>query len=310
MFEIILMSKKPITLVLNGAKVNLSKTDKKLLKLDEPKTLNFDYYFTNYSSNVFHVKLDFVDGEYTSQSEKVQVIKVKDNLYFAMFLQENECFLPKKCKKIVKNEQIFNFYQNGLVEIETESAVLFSEFYDFEIVNAEVMMLNNNYIALKLFGKFDEEMSIILNAQFVEIIQFQSCVIENTETGFKVLTNLYDIAGHGLVEVFEIDEDIKKVDEYSVFMNNAPRREFNPKVLPIYFLQCIKARDFVEAKKCLSQTLNAKAKVEHLSQFFGDFIKIVPFDNKFCLVYVDGFNRYFAKQFSFEIENNKIKNIL
>ena len=309
MFEIYLMSKKPITLVLNGAKINISKTDSKLLKFEETKTLNLDYYFTNFSSNIFHVKIDFVEGEFVSLCDKVQVIKIKENLYFAVFLQENECFLQKKCKKIVKNEQFFTFYQNGLIEIETENSVLFSGYYDFEIVNAEVMELKNGYIALKLFGKFDEEKSIVLNSQFAEILELDSCVIEATESGFKVLTNLFDIAGHGLVEVFEINEDIKKVDEYSVFMNNAPRREFNPKVLPIYFLQCIKARDFVEAKKCLSPSLNAKAKVEHLSQFFGDFISIIPFNDVFYLQYVDSFNRNFAKQFAFEIDNNKIKNI-
>ena len=309
MFEIYLMAKKPLTIVLNGTKINISKSDKKILKLDEPKTLNLDYYFTNCASQIFHSKIHFTDGEYICEDEKVQVIKIKENSYFLLFLQENECFLQKKCKKIVKNGQIFTFYQNGLMEIETENSVLFSEIYDFEITDAEVLDLKNNYFAVLLFGKNEKEFSIIFNGEFVEIINFNSCVIENTENGFKVLTNLFDIAGHGLVEVFEIGEDIKKVDEYSVYMNNAPRREFNTNVLPVYFLQCIKAKDYSEAKKCLSQTLKAKARVEHLSQFFGNFINIILQDDKIYLQYVNSFNRYFAKQFTFDIGNNKIQNI-
>lgn len=309
MFEIFLVAQKPITIIFNAAKINISKTDSKVLKFDDAKTLNIDHYFTNYGSNIFHTKLQYIDDQYVSNNQSVKVVKIKDNLYILNFLHQNECFLQKKCKKIVKNSKLFTFYQNGVVEIESESDVLFSSQYDFEILDANIIELKNDYFAIELFGKNETEKSIILNNQFTEILSFDSCVIENTDLGFKVLTNLYDIASHGLVEVFEIDEDIKKVDEYSVFMNNAPRREFNSKVLPIYFLQCIKARDYAEAKRCLSSNLKAKAKIEHLSQYFGDFVNIFPFNNKVYLEYIDSFNYHFAKSFEFQVENNKIQNI-
>ena len=309
MFEIYLTAQKPTTIILNGIKINITKTDSKVLKFDEAKALNFDHYFTNFGSNIFHTKLNFIDGEYVSNNQNVQVVKIKDNLYFLKFLHQNECFLQKKCKKIVKNGQLFTFYQNGVVEIETENSILFSAQYDFEIVDANILELKNNYLAIELFGKEENEKSVILNNQFAEILSFDSSVIENTENGFKVLTNLFDIANHGLVEVFEIEEEIKKIDEYSVFMNNAPRREFSSKVLPIYFLQCIRARDYAEAKRCLSPNLKAKAKIEHISQYFGDFLSIFPLNNKIYLEYVDNFNHHFAKPFDFIVENNKIQNI-
>ena len=309
MIEIFLLSQKPITILLNGVKIDISKTDKKVLKFDEAKNISFDYYFTNSASNIFHSKVEFVDDEYYSSDENLSLVKVKENKYILKFLLKNECFLPKKCKKMQKNGLIFNFFQNGMVEIENESSLLFSEQYDFEIIDADILELKNNYFALKLYGKNEHEKGIILNSSFAQIICFDSAIIESTETGFKVLTNLFDIAGHGLVEVFEINEDIKKVDEYSVYLNGAPKRSFNLKVLPIYFLQCIRARDFNEAKRCLSQGLNAKAKIEHLSQFFGDFIDIIPFNNQFLLEYVDDLNRHFTKSFQFDIQNNKIQNI-
>lgn len=309
MFEIILTSKKPITILLNGTNFEISKTNTKVLKFDESKDINFDYYFTQSASNVFHGKLGFVNDEYVTFDDCLQLVKIKDQKYILRFLRQNECFLQKKCQKIAKNGQIFTFYQNGVIEIETENQVLFSQKYDIEILNAEILELKNNFFAIKLFEKDELERCIVFNNNFAEIICFDSALIESTEDGFKVLTNLFDIAGHGLVEIFSIDEDIKKIDEYAVYMNSAPNREFSTNVLPLYFLQCIKARDYEEAKRCLSQSLKAKAQIQHLVQYFGDFVNIFVFDEKVYLEYIDSMNNRFAKNFSFKIEGNRIQNI-
>ena len=309
MFQIVLTSIKPITVMFNNSKFDISKIDNKVMEFNEPKDINFDFYFTENGSNIFHGKLKFVDDEYMAFGENLQIVKMKEQQYILRFLCKNECFLQKKCQKIVKNEQIFTFFQNGVVEIETENQVLFSQKYDFEIVNAEISELVNNYFVIKLFGKDEEEKSIVFNNNFAEIICLDSAVIEPTENGFKVLTNLHDVAGHGLVEIFSIDEDIKKIDEYAVYMNNAPNRDFNINILPLYFLQCIKSRDYEEAKRCLSQNLRAKAKIEHLAQYFGEFVNTFVFDNNFYLEYIDAFNHHFAKKYNFRIEANRIQNI-
>ena len=308
MLEIILTSNSLITIVLNNSKIEVSNINKKVLKLENPKSLNFDFYFTNSPAYMFHANCEY-DEFYKTNSEQIKVIKLSDKKYIFKFLLKNECFLQKKCKKIVKNEQIFNFYQNGLVEIETQNTLNFSKQYDFKIVDASVIELKNNYVALKLFGEYEEEKTIVLNDNFAEILLFDSAMIESNETGFKVLTNLYDIAGHGVVEVFEIDEDIKKVDEYTVYMQTTPQREFNLHVLPIYFLECIRARDYKEASSCLSTELKNKAKPEHLAQYFGDFVDIYVLENKIYLEYVDASNNYFARQFNFAISNDKISSI-
>ena len=309
MFEFFLTSKKPMTVLIGGTKFEISKTESKVIKFDESKDVNFDFYFTENASSIFHGKLQFVDVEYVCLDFDLELVKIKDQRYILRFLHKNDCFLQKKCQKNVKNGHIFTFYQNGVVEIETEDQVLFSRKYNFEILDAEILELKNGYFAIKLFGKDDAEMSIIFNNNFAEIICFDSAIIESTEDGFKVLTNLFDVSCHGLVEIFSIDEDIKKTDEYAVYMNNVPNRDFNINILPIYFLQCIKARDYTEAKKCLSQSLRAKAQIEHLAQFFGDFVNVFMFEDKVYLEYIDAFNHHFAKSYLFKIEGNRIQNI-
>ncbi len=309
MFDFILNCKKPLTILLGANYIEISNHKQKILSTDIAKSFNIDYYLTNNASNIYHAKINFIDGEFVCDEQNVRLIKIKDNTYILNFLLKNECFLQKKSKKIVKNGLIFNFYTNGMVEVETENELKYCNKFDFEIIDAEVVTLKNDFIALKFFGKNDSEYSVVFNNHFAEIISFDSAVLEQTENGFKVLTNLYDIAGHGLVECFEIDEDIKKTDEYSVYLNKAPKRDFNEQVLPIYFLQCIRARDFVEAKRCLSPNLQAKAKMEHLSQFFGDFINIYPINDKIYCEYIDAFDKHFAKPFTFQISNGKIQNI-
>ena len=125
----------------------------------------------------------------------------------------------------------------------------------------------------------------------------------------KVLTNLCDIAGHGIVEIFKFDDDIKKADEYTVYMSGQPKTNVCPKTLPIYFLECIKAKDYKQAKKCLSDGLFQKAKLEHVAEFFGDFVDVDIFDDKIYLEYIDLGGNYFAKKYNFLLDDGKIADI-
>ena len=309
MFEIFLMSKKPIAVMIADKKILVSKDTQKKLEIVDAKKLDINYYFSSFSSNVFCVNLDFLSGEPKVFGEDVVLTRLEENRYILKFCKKNSCFLQKKCTKIAKNDLFFNFYQNGVVEIESENEVKFSENYDFQIFGAEVLELNGLCYALKLFGEKNQEKCIILNSSFAEILCFDSCVVEETENGFKVLTNLFDIAGHGLVEVFEIDEDIKKIDQYTVYMAGEARTDFNTSILPIYFLQCIKSGDYALAKRCLSVSLQSKVKIEHLKQYFGDFVDAYFFDDKIYLEYVQNSNLYTAKSFKFVVDGDVITDI-
>ena len=309
MFEIVMMSKVPTTVVIENVKTNILPYSSKKLELSDTKNFCFDYYFSNSSSHIFHANATFLDDQFFVDDKNLKVVKVNQSKIILKFCRQNQCFLQKKCAKIKKNGVIFNFYQNGLVEIESEEAVCFCEEFDFEILEAEIFELKNNFFAIKLFGKNQAEKSVIFNSFYRPLLSFDSCVLERTENGFKVLTNVMDIARHGIVEIFDIDEDVTKVDEYTVFMNQYPYSEINVMVLPIYFLQCIKSGDFAEAKKCLTQKLKSKVKIDHLKQYFGDILDVIVLGDEIFVETVDAKGEHIAKKYNFSLEENKIGNI-
>lgn len=273
------------------------------------ESLSFEYYFLNEYSFIYNVHIIF-NGASFSKVKNLVITKINNNLILIKILHKNDVFLIKKCKKVEKSGLFFNFYQNGLVEIETNAEQKLSEAFDCDIVDADVMEMKNNYYCLKLIGK-NSEMALILDNNIVPIMQLNTAIIEITENGFKSLTNLNDIACHGLVEIFELtDNDVKKIDEYSVFLKSKPLNTFNVNVLPIYFLQCVKAKDFAEAKNCLSGDLKLKVSAEHLSAYFGNFNDIVCLKSKYYLTYKQQENNlFFVKECEFNILNGKIANI-
>jgi hypothetical protein len=309
MFEIFLETKKPLTILLDSAKFTVSKFNPVKLNLSETKSFSFDYFYNGDNSIIHHCRLDFVDGNFVSSLQNIRIIKMGQNAICIQFLDKIECFLQKKCKKIAKNDLIFNFYQNGIVDIEDDSSVKFCKNFDFEIVDADVVGLTNNFYAINLFGKFDLEKTIILNNAFEDVLCFDNCILEPTENGFKVLCNLYDIASHGVVQLYQINQEASLVEQYTVYLKEYPNNMFNPNILPIYFLQNIKAQDFAEAKKCLSQQLQLKVKSDHLKTYFGDFCDILIINQQIYLIYQANSNKYFAKNFNFVVAEGKIVEI-
>lgn len=314
MYKFVLEADENTLIFLGDEKFEIIKNKPKILEVDAAKNLEFLVLPKLEFAQILNFEISFEKGNCFSKYEKMQVIKIEDGLYFLKIFVKNCTNHQKKCKKIVKNGLFFNFFENGYIEIENQDTLLFCEQFDFSILDAEVMELKNDAYCLKLFGKNNAEKSVIIDKNFVSVLSFDSAVEELTENGFKVLTDLHDIACHGLVEVFEVEEEISKVDEYSVYLKGSPVKKFNTNVLPIYFLQCVKANDFFEAKRCLSDELKNKATNENIKNYFGNFSDILAFNGKTYLVYHDSsyfdkFNNFFAKEFSFKIANNQIIDI-
>ena len=309
MTKFIVESESDLMMIFPKTNILLLSGIKKVFEFDDNKQFCFDYFFQHQNNFVFHCKFDFEDENYISNCENIKAYKLNQNLYYVKIFSKNTQNFAKKVKKTAKNGIFFNIFSNGLIEIETETEVKYSNNFNFDVADADVVELKNDCFAVKLFG-INKEKSVVFDNDFKNMLLFDSAILESTETGFKVLTNLFDIAKHGLVEVFEIEDNIQKVDEYSVYLEGKPCLDFNQKVLPIFFLQCIKANDFREAKNCLSFELNSKSKPEHLKAFFGDFADILIFEDEVYLAYSNfGGNSYTTKKYSFEVANNKISNI-
>lgn len=311
MLEILLSSKVPMQVEILNTKFTVSNIKQKLLKFDTPTVFNLQYNFDGKNSIVYCAEFTFKNNNLLCDNKNFKIIKYDENKFLVQILQKNCNFLQKKVKKLQIDDAFFNFYQNGLIEIETKNEMLFTEIYDFEIVNAEVVILNNGYYALKLFG--DSDAVVVLNDKFFDVGFYQNSIIEKTEHGFKLLTDLKDIAKHGLVKEFKIQNGLELVEEYSVYLQGKPILPSNLSIIPLYFLECIKAKDYTMAKGFLCDDLKNTATQEHLINFFGDFTDILlnSFNNDssvLCLEYCQN-QLNFTKDYNFLIKDEKIYNI-
>lgn len=311
MVKIILDCDRDMVLKIGDENMKLLPNKKKVLQFDEYQDIEFYYGFFDEIEMLYFCKLKFNGKNFCSSQRDFEFVELDKNLYFLKFLYKKVEFFQKKVKKIVKNENIFNIFNNGLIEIETDDSLIFSKYFNFQVADADVLELDKSCFAIKLFGENQKDLSVVFNDNFEDELCFDTSILEKTENGFRALTELYDIARHGLVEVYEIGDGIKKIDEYSVYLNGHATNEFNSEVLPIYFLQSIRANDFAEAKKCLSEELLSIVKNEHLKSYFGNFSKVLIVGDKLYLAYqkqyYDGFGFLTqAKQVDFVIENNKI----
>jgi hypothetical protein len=309
--KILLSSERPVEVIFLGKMFCVSKNDKKLIEVFDSKPLQIQYSFVGVDSLFFSAKL-WQEGEtYKCSNENIRVTNFGQNRFLIEILQKNACFLQKKCKKIEIDGLFYNFYQNGVVEIESEKELKFSAQYDIEISDAEVLELANGYKCIKLFG--DDNISVILNGNFFEEQCHTNSIVEKTETGYKLLTDLKDIAQHGLVKVFDTTNGIKLVDEYSVYLNGKPKTVANENIVPLFFAQCIKAQDYFAAKNLLAGGLKTSVSIEHLKNFFSNFVEVstINFENKknnLSFIYQKN-GIFFAKTYNFSLENGFIKNI-
>lgn len=312
MFEILLSSKVPMEVNILNTKFLVSNSKKKLIKFDENRAFSVQYNFAGKNSVVYCADFVFENENLTTNNQNFKIVNYEPNKFLVEILQQNCVFLQKKIKKIKNNDAFYSFYQNGLVEIESQTEILFSEIYDFEILDAEILNLNNDFVAIKLFGESDEA-CIILNDKFIELDFFKNAIVEKTEQGFKVLIDIKDIARHGLVKEYQITETANLVDEYSVYLKGRPILPSNANVVPLFFAECIRAKDFSLAKNMLCDELKDSAKQEHLANFFGGFLS---FDadcwtnekNVLCFEYQKN-NKKYIKKYTFALQNDKIVNI-
>lgn len=307
MFEFLLTGNDKFGVFLQGTNFFVDDLRYKKIEIDSINDLNFNFYFCNQPSILFPVNLKFDAKRWLANSQFVELTKIDNQRYICKICKKNSEFLQKKAKKIEKNGLFFNFFQNGTVEIESQNDLLFCENFDFEIANANVVELKNNFYALNMFSNQNTEKTVLINGSFASVMAFDNVIFEKTENGFKILREVFDVANHGIVERYEFADDIKKVDEYTVYMKNHPLNKFALQVLPIYFLQCVKANDFGEAKKYLVENIKSKVSNESLQNYFGDFVDILTFDDKIYLrYYIEKANNFDTRLCKFAVSDGKI----
>ena len=142
MFEILLSSKVPTEVEILNAKFVVSCSKQKLVRFDEEKSFALKYNFAGKNSVVYSANFYFANENLLSDNQNLKIINYDKNKFLVKILQKNAVFLQKKVKKLQIDDIFFNFFQNGLMEIEAQNEILFSEIYDFEILDIVIYIIS------------------------------------------------------------------------------------------------------------------------------------------------------------------------
>lgn len=310
MFEFFMNCEENFGMLFAGHSFIFENNSSKKICFDNICDINFQIYSCNNPSLIFPVLIKFDQNRWFSTTKYANLTQISQNKYICEINICENLLNNKKSKKIILDSLCFNFFENGNIEIESENNLLFSENFDIKIENAKVISLDNNFYAINIFSSNDKEKTIIINNEFKCEKIFENAIFEKTENGFKVLQEVFDIANHGIVSIYNFDNGLKKIDEYSVYMKNHTLNNFAPKVLPLYFLQCVKANDFSQAKRFLTENIKQKVSNQGIKSYFGDFVDVVCFENDFYLKYQNSQKWNFdAKKCQFSINDGKITSI-
>ncbi len=119
----------------------------------------------------------------------------------------------------------------------------------------------------------------------------------------------FDMAKHA--KAIEISFDKPYLfQEKTIYQNNSPKLFDNMLLLPYAFLESIKAKNYKLARQYITSTMSNKLSDKTLSTFFGDIKHITHdiYNDKVCIIYSEQ-NKFVAKDYVFEYQNNKISNI-
>lgn len=136
-------------------------------------------------------------------------------------------------------------------------------------------------------------------------------ILEENDKVIKTLRNLHTVFHHGIVGEYGSN----LVGKYKLAkMDDKIFSQIDEKLVPYYFLDAVRVKDFDLAKSFLSPALSNVLDNNHLEKFFGDFKnfgqnlgeKIFPED---IAIFYEENDIQVAKLFHFELKDGKIENI-
>ena len=247
---------------------------------------------TNYDDINFEIKILPMKITLKTTQKVLEKIKVNNDLNIVLFDDGNEN-----------------------VEISTKTSV-YHHVLKEKILNpkCEYFQQNNNEF-LFLTGKTqkNQDFLVIFNNFFCNL-EISADIIETTRNEITVLNYQNDIAKHGIVQKYTLNEnEFMLSDEYTVLLEGEALKTQDPKIIPWAFCEAINIKNTKLARFYLDKTLNSMLSDEHLLSFFGDYEEIKwnkykDLENTICFVY--GKEQKISKTFKFEIIEGKITNII
>lgn len=273
----------------------------------------------NKTSIPFCVVANIEKGFVVSKSENCSLINYPNNNLLLevepFLLYENT--LGEHTKKLTLQEgDVTIFYSRGstgLVKIENNSDIL--QFQFSKGINTLDAKASKNTIFIWAEND-NKKYSIAIvskdNNQF-ELKRLENVDLLEIDSNYiKTFRNLHTAIGHGIVGEYPIKTLVGKYK--LVKTENKPTFCSDEKLIPYYFLDAIKVKDFALARSYLSQSLSSNLDDIHLESFFDNFYdfgqnlgeNIFPED---VALFYEQNGIKIAKIYHFSIEKGKIADI-
>lgn len=264
-----------------------------------------DCTYLNYTQNI-----QIIDNKPVCKSDYVKIIPFCENHFEINFE-------PISANNIKSFEIVYNKNHNN-INITINNTDL-SEIKIFEgeklkhkttcksIKQAESFIKENNLI-IKCYIEKNNYFVLIIDLSNFEVKFEKYCnKIEESENDLKILIVANDLTKHALV--FTYNYKNKLTENFTIYLNNQPITTHIKTLIPLQFLECIKVGNLNFANSLLVEDIKNE-NVNSLKEFFGDI------DN----IYFNGYskeiinytieNKGTYKNYTFEIDNNKIIDII
>ncbi len=317
MFKIQILSKFNAVINIESKKYFVEDGKDLILQTDLMNNLNLEVFpknpvVENKRLLPFVVCLQNDMGKLSTNSSLADLVKF-DLENYQLILKEYCVHLQKNVAHEFNNGTIADVSLNGELILKVNNEAAFKKLFNTSIETTNFIELKNNFFAVLVLKENNEGVVFVFDADNKLVLEKSANKIEITDDGFQILQIFNDVTKNGLVNKYKINETLEMMEEYAVYLKDGPKEINNKRIVPIAFLQCIKAKNFEYAKTFLSSDLEQKVTEDNLSAYFGEWNEICTnylnknTFNQFALIY--GEENKFAKIFNFKIENDLITNI-
>jgi hypothetical protein len=221
-------------------------------------------------------------------------------------------------QQTVQGNILITVYQDSSCRIMLENnKLLLSHTIGKRIANIQIELLNyEDFSYLKIEGNTEDNKKYLLLISmhsYCVMREFTADKIEINSGVVEVLNNYDDMARHGIVTKYKLDDMTKELENYIVYTEeNVPVPECE-ELIPYAFFEAVKIKNFNLARKFLSADLMQILDDQHINEFFGSFDEITynkyASNNKNTIALIYGEQIKHIQIYKVTIFDNLIENI-
>jgi len=264
-----------------------------------------DCTYLNYTQNI-----QIINNKPICKSDYVKIIPFCENHFEIKFE-------PISANNVRTFEIVYHKNHNNLNILINNSNVSEIQIFDGEklkykttckiIKQADSFIKDNNLILKAYIEKNNYYILILDLTNYTVIIEKYCNSIEESENDLKFMIIANDLTKHALVYTYNFNN--KTTENFTIYLHNQPISTHIKTLIPLQFLECIKVGNLNFANMLVSEKIRNE-NTSYLKDFFGDIDNI--YFNGYCkdIINYTIENKGSFKNFTFELDNNKITDII